>query len=40
MQCPECGHHHIRQNGPRGGKQNHLCVNCGRQFIARYSPRG
>ena len=40
MQCPECGHHHIRKNGHRRGKQNHICVNCDRQFIDHYSPRG
>ena len=34
MQCPECGSEHIRTNGHRRGKQNHLCVDCGRQFVA------
>ena len=34
MQCPECGSEHIRKNGHRRGKQNHLCVDCGRQFVA------
>lgn len=34
MQCPECGSEHIRKNGHRRGKQNHLCVDCRRQFVA------
>jgi hypothetical protein len=33
MKCPECDSQHIRKNGIRRGKQNHLCVNCGRQFV-------
>ncbi|MBP5977557.1 IS1 family transposase, partial [Brasilonema sp. CT11] len=28
MQCPECGSTHIRKNGKKQGKQNHICVNC------------
>ncbi|MBE9157007.1 IS1 family transposase, partial [Nodosilinea sp. LEGE 06152] len=28
MQCPECGATHIRKNGKRKGKQNHICVAC------------
>ncbi|MEM1369702.1 MAG: IS1 family transposase [Cyanobacteria bacterium P01_H01_bin.15] len=40
MPCPEYGSHHIHKNGHRRGKQNHLCVNCGRQFIEHYSQRG
>lgn len=38
MQCPECGATHIRKNGKRKGKQNHICVDCGRQFIVDYEP--
>ena len=38
MQCPECGATHIRKNGKRKGKQNHICVTCGRQFIDTYAP--
>ena len=38
MQCPECGSTHIRKNGQRRGKQNHICVDCSRQFINRYEP--
>jgi transposase-like protein len=33
MECPECKSSHIRKNGHRGEKQNHLCVDCGRQFV-------
>ena len=33
MKCPECQSDHIRKNGHRGEKQNHICVDCGRQFI-------
>jgi transposase-like protein len=33
MKCPECGSHHIHKNGIKKGKQNHICVDCGRQFI-------
>ncbi len=36
MQCPECQSTHIRKNGIKRGKQNHICVSCGRQFIERY----
>jgi IS1 family transposase len=38
MQCPECQSTHIRKNGKRRGKQNHICVKCGRQFLADYAP--
>jgi hypothetical protein len=38
MQCPECESTHIRKNGKKQGKQNHICVDCGRQFIDVYSP--
>ena len=37
MQCPECKSTHIRKNGHKRGKQNHICVNCGRQFIDNYN---
>ena len=33
MECPECQSTHIRKNGKRRGKQNHICVDCGRQFV-------
>ena len=38
MQCPKCGSIHIRKNGKKRGKQNHICVDCDRQFIDRYEP--
>ena len=38
MQCPECNSTHIRKNGKRKGKQNHICVDCARQFIDGYEP--
>lgn len=39
MQCPECGATHIRKNGKKKGKQNHICVACGRQFINADEPQ-
>jgi transposase-like protein len=34
MQYPECKSNHIRKNGiNKQGKQNHIRVTCGRQFI-------
>jgi transposase-like protein len=38
MQCPECTSTHIRKNGKKRGKQNHICVDCGRQFVDLYDP--
>jgi transposase-like protein len=38
MQCPECHSAHIRKNGKKKGKQNHICVDCGRQFLDHYDP--
>jgi transposase-like protein len=38
MQCPEYSSSHIRKNGKKRGKQNHLCVACGRQFLDHYDP--
>jgi transposase-like protein len=38
MQCPECKSTHIRKNGKRRGRQNHICVTCGRQFLVDYAP--
>ncbi len=41
MQCPECKSNHIRKNGKMRGKQNHICVECRRQFIDVYTaPQG
>ncbi len=38
MECPECHSTHIRKNGMKKGKQNPICVDCGRQFITDYAP--
>ncbi len=38
MHCPYCNSTEIRKNGKRKGKQNHICVRCGRQFIDVYDP--
>lgn len=41
MQCLRCGSSHIRKNGVKKGKQNHICVDCQRQFINVYDlPKG
>jgi transposase-like protein len=36
MQCPECKSTHINKNGNKKGKQNYICVECGRQFLDCY----
>ena len=36
MQCPECKSQHIHKNGKKKGKQNYICVECGRQFLDCY----
>ena len=36
MNCPECESNKIQKNGKKRGKQNYLCVQCGRQFITEY----
>ncbi len=33
MQCPEYKSDHINKNGHKKGKQNYICVYCGRKFI-------
>jgi transposase-like protein len=38
MKCPCCDSSHIRKNGRKSGKQNYICVGCGRQFIDNYEP--
>jgi transposase-like protein len=38
MQCPECQSTHVNKNGHKKGKQNYICVGCGRQFIHCYQP--
>ena len=40
MQCPRCTSTHIRKNGKQRGKQNYICVQCGRQFLQVYEPKG
>jgi IS1 family transposase/transposase-like protein len=38
--CPECGSIEYKKNGHiHNGKQNHLCHNCGRQFVFEYEQR-
>lgn len=39
MQCPECCDQHIYKNEHRRGKQNHIYMTCGRQFLETYTPR-
>jgi IS1 family transposase len=35
LRCPRCGLSHIKLNGhTHYGKQNHQCLDCGRQFVA------
>jgi transposase-like protein len=36
IKCPECQSNHINKNGQKRGKQNHICIDCGRQFIDCY----
>ena len=38
MKCPECKSSRVNKNGNKKGKQNYLCVECGRQFIEGYQP--
>lgn len=40
MQCPRCQSTHIRKNGKKQSKQNHICCDCRRQFIEIYEPKG
>ncbi len=40
MKCPRCASTHIRKNGKKYSKQNHICVTCGRQFIDSYEQQG
>ncbi len=35
-ECPECKSTRVNKNGHKAGKQNHICVDCGRQFIDSY----
>ena len=38
MPCPDCGSTNFSKNGKQKGKQNHICKDCGRQFIDDYAP--
>ena len=38
MKCPECQSTHVNKNGQKKGKQNYICVGCGKQFIDCYQP--
>ncbi len=40
MQCPKCESSYVVKNGWRQEKQNYLCRNCRRQFIATHEPKG
>ena len=40
MQCPRCRSSHIRKNGKKRSKQNHICCDCRRQFIDIYEHIG
>lgn len=40
MKCPRCSSTQIRKNGKQRGKQNHICVQCKRQFIDAYDQKG
>lgn len=40
MQCPKCGSTEISKNGKKKGKQNNICLSCGRQFVDFYEPKG
>jgi transposase-like protein len=40
MKCPRCESIQVNRNGHHHGKQNYLCKQCGRQFVAFYEPRG
>ncbi len=40
MQCPRCESSYVVKNGWRKEKQNYLCRNCRRQFIATHEPKG
>jgi insertion element IS1 protein InsB len=40
MICPDCQSINLKKNGLKRGKQNHICSDCGRQFIDVYSERG
>ena len=38
--CPRCGSMNFKKNGHiHNGKQNHLCKDCGRQFVSNPTQR-
>ena len=37
IKCLECQSTHVNKNGHKRGKQNYICVDCGRQFIDCYN---
>ena len=40
MKCPECESTQISKNGHRHGKQNYICRDCRKQFVAFYDVKG
>jgi transposase-like protein len=41
MKCPEDKSTHVNKNWQKKGKQNYICVDCGRQFRDCYqTPQG
>jgi len=38
MECPKCHSRHVRKNGHKRGKQNHICVDCQHQFVLEPKP--
>jgi transposase-like protein len=38
MKCPEGKSNYVNKNVHKKGKQNYICVECGRQFIECYQP--
>ena len=40
MICPHCTSSNVSKNGHRRSKQNHICRDCGRQFVESYSCQG
>ena len=39
IECPECKSTRVNKNGHKAGKQNHICIDCGMQFIDSYMTR-
>jgi transposase-like protein len=36
IECPDCQSTRVSKNGHKAGKQNHICLDCRRQFIDCY----